>query len=253
MLSVLPLKVSKKSSRFCLYDDLDDALERSDVQPEAGDIIAVSSKYVANSQGRMLDLQSVRLHGAGATISHEYSIPRRFAEVIARESDYIMGGMRGFAMCVTDGILAPNAGIDRSNSAEGRVILYPYNTYRVAEQMRRRIFLKHAAHVGVIITDSRLMPVRAGTVGVAISCAGMEPVTDMRGRADLDGRPLRVTMQAAADALATFANHAMGEGAESCPYVVIRGSGVAMTTRNILPGETAVSHEQCIYMRSMRK
>ena len=65
-------------------------------------------------------------------------------------------------------------------------------------------------HVGIIIVDSRLMPARIGTTGVAIACAGIEPTKDLRGEKDLDGNPLKVTFQATADNLASIANSVLG-------------------------------------------
>src|SRR3989304_1888855 len=103
----------------------------------------------------------------------------------------------------SDNILAPNAGIDKSNAKKGKVILYPFDPYLVAEQLRRKFFLKYLIHVGIIIVDSRLMPSRVGTTGVAIACSGIEPVLDMRSQKDLEGNPLKVTFQAVVDNLAS--------------------------------------------------
>lgn len=252
-LQVFPLRVRTRFDGFCLFDDMTAALEQNRMALQTGDIIAISSKYVASSQARLVDPRSVRVHDAGTRLSRLYGLDPGFAEIIARESDNIIGGMPGFVLCTIDGMLAPNAGADKSNSVDGHIILYPQEPYLDALNLQRRIFLKHMMHVGIILTDSRLAPARAGTVGVAIACAGFEPILDKRAHLDLTGNPLRVTMQASADALATVANHAMGEAAESSPYVIIRGSGAVMTTRRIFSSEVAVPHDQCVYMRSMKK
>ncbi len=148
--------------------------------------------------------------------------------------------------------MAPNAGIDKSNTKLGRVILYPNEPYPLAEQIRRKFFLKFHIHVGVILVDSRLMPARVGTTGIAISCAGIDPVVDMRAQEDLDGNPLKVTFQAIADSLATIANYKMGEGGESRPIAIVRNSGAKFTDRKILKKEMAISHDQCVYVRGLR-
>ena len=93
------------------------------------------------------------------------------------------------------------------------------------------------------------MPARIGTTGVAISCAGLEPVKDLRGEQDLDGNPLKVTFQATADNLASIANHKMGEGSESQPIAIIKDSKCNLTSRTISHKEMAISHEQCVYVR----
>ena len=153
-------------------------------------------------------------------------------------------------MSITDGILAPNAGIDKSNSKGTEIILYPNEPYKFAEELRRKIFLEYNLHVGIIIVDSRLMPTRIGTAGVAIACAGLEPTRDLRGEKDLDGNPLKVTFQATADNLATIANHKMGEGNDLYPIAIVRNSECELTDRRIFSEEMIISHEQCVYIRS---
>ena len=95
------------------------------------------------------------------------------------------------------------------------------------------------------------MPSRIGTSGVAVSCAGIEPVLDMRAEKDLDGNPLKVTFQAVVDNLATIANHKMGEAAESKPFAIVRDSGAKLTDRKISPTEMAISPDQCVYVRGL--
>jgi coenzyme F420-0:L-glutamate ligase/coenzyme F420-1:gamma-L-glutamate ligase len=97
------------------------------------------------------------------------------------------------------------------------------------------------------------MPGRTGTTGVAISCAGFEPVQDLRAQMDLHGNPLKVTFQAVADSISTIANHKMGEGSDSKPFAIVRNSGVEFTDRIINPLEMAISSDQCVYVRGLGK
>ncbi|HXW01932.1 MAG TPA: coenzyme F420-0:L-glutamate ligase, partial [Candidatus Nitrosotenuis sp.] len=243
-LSVIPIRVEKKQTSFDLYQSIIDSL--NDVILENGDVMVISSKYISNSQNRLIDLEKVRPSADALALSKKYQLGSRFSEVILRESDSIFGGIAGFVLTSSDNILAPNAGIDKSNVKKGTVILYPDNPYLIAEQMRRKILLSFGVSVGVIIVDSRLMPTRIGTSGVAIACAGLEPVQDMRGQKDLDGNPLKVTLQATADNLATIAYHKMGEGSESTPIAIVRNSGARLTARKISPTEMAISSDLCV-------
>ena len=190
-LEIHPLVVDKKFEEFSLFEDLILALEKNNVKIENGDVLVISSKYIANSQGRVINLENVKLYPDGVEIAKKFHIPERFAEVIKRESDSVFGGIAGFVMSTIDNVLAPNAGIDKSNAKKNEVILYPNNPYEIAEDLKRKIFLKFLVNVGVIIIDSRLMPARVGTVGVAIGCSGIEPINDMRAQKDLDGNPLK--------------------------------------------------------------
>lgn len=184
-------------------------------------------------------------------VASRFQIKPKIAEVILRESDAIFGGIPGFVITSSDYIMAPNAGIDKSNAKKGSVILYPTDPYVVAEQLRRKFLLIYQVHVGIIIVDSRLMPSRVGTIGVAIACSGIEPLSDLRGQKDLYGNPLKVTLQAVADNLASIANLKMGEGSEAIPAALVRDSGAKLTDRQIHENEMAISYDQCVYVRGL--
>ena len=251
-LTVSAIKVKRKENQFDLFDTISKAIVNSEISIKDEDVLVISSKFVSNAQGRLLALDSVSTSNQSLLLSKKYRLRPEFAEVVIRESDDILGGISGFVISSSDNILAPNAGIDKSNAKEGKVILYPAEPYLVAEQIRRKFFLKFFIHIAVIIVDSRLMPARIGTTGVAIACAGIEPVLDMRSQKDLDGNSLKVTFQAVADNLASIANHKMGEASESKPIAIVRDSGAKLTDRKIKPKEVAISHDQCVYVRGLK-
>ena len=238
---------------FDVFVSLIDVLKKNNESLMNGDIIVVSTKYISNSQGRIVQFDRIIPSKEGSKLAEEFRIKPSFAEIILRESDKVFGGISGFIITSADYVMAPNAGIDKSNANEGVAILYPKNPYLVAENLRRKIYLKLSIHVGVVLVDSRLMPTRIGTSGVAIACAGIEPVLDMRARKDLDGKPLKVTFQAVADNIATIANYKMGEGAESKPFAIVRNSEAVMTDRKIKENELAISPDQCVYVRGLAK
>ena len=250
-LTVFPLLAERMNKEFDIFQELESTLEKNEIKLEDGDVIVISTKYVSNSQGRIVDLEKIIVSEYGEKIANEFNLKPGMAEVIIRESDKIFGGIGGFVITSADNIMAPNAGIDKSNAKKGKAILYPKDPYLIAEQIKRKIFLKSLIHVGVILVDSRLMPARIGTSGVAISCAGIEPVLDMRSKKDLDGNPLKVTFQAVVDNLATIANHKMGEGGESKPFAIVRNSGAKLTDRKINSSEMAIAPEQCVYVRGL--
>ena len=250
-LTVLPLLAERMEEKFDVFEVLFETLEKNNTKLQDGDVLVISTKYISNSQGRIIELQKIRISDEGSEISKKFQLKPEIAEIIIRESDKIFGGISGFVITSADSIMAPNAGIDKSNAKKGRVILYPTNPFLIAEQIHRKIFLKLFIHVGIILVDSRLMPGRIGTSGVAIACAGIEPVLDMRAKKDLDGNPLKVTFQAVVDNLATIANHKMGEGAESKPFAIVRNSGAKLTDRKISHSEMAISPDQCVYVRGL--
>jgi len=250
-LTVFPVKAERKNEKFDICETVEATLRKNKQQLQDGDVLVISSKYVSNSQGRLVNIENVKSSEHGKLVSKKFQIKPKIAEVIVRESDVIFGGVSGFVLTSSDDILAPNAGIDKSNAKKGKIILYPEDPFLIAEQIKRKIFLKYLIHVGIIIVDSRLMPARVGTTGVAIACAGIEPVIDMRAEKDLEGNPLKVTFQAVVDNLASIANHKMGEGSETQPFAIIRDSEAKLTDRKIKPKELAVSYDQCVYVRGL--
>ncbi len=250
-LTVFPLLAERMETKFDVFETLLKTLKNNNESLEEGDVLVISTKYISNSQGRVVDLGKITTSEQGKKISKEYQLKSEIAEIILRESDKIFGGIGGFVITSSDNIMAPNAGIDKSNVKKGWVILYPTDPYLTAEEIRRKIFLKFFIHVGIILVDSRLMPARIGTSGIAVSCTGIEPVLDMRAKKDLDGNPLKVTFQAVVDNLATIANHKMGEGAESKPFAIVRNSDAVLTDRKISPEEMAISPDQCVYVRGL--
>lgn len=250
-LTVIPLEAERMNKEFDVFEVFLETLEKNNAKLQDGDVLVISTKYISNSQGRIVNMERIKISNEGTEVSKKYQLNPEIAEIIIRESDKIFGGIGGFVITSADNIMAPNAGIDKSNAKKGSVILYPTNPYLIAEQIRRKIFLKFFIHVGIILVDSRLMPARIGTSGVAVACAGIEPVLDMRAKKDLDGNPLKVTFQAVVDNLATIANHKMGEGAESRPFAIVRNSGATLTDRKINPSEMAISPDQCVYVRGL--
>jgi len=248
----MPVIAQKEQGEFDLFEAIMNSLKDNKMDLQNGDVLVISSKYVSNSQGRLIVLDDVTPSQEGISLSKKYKINPKIAEIVLRESDFIFGGITGFVITSCDNIMAPNSGIDKSNAKNGTIILYPNNPYQITEELKRKIFLDKTIHVGIIIVDSRLMPARVGTTGVAIACAGIEPVLDMRAKNDLDGNPLKVTFQAVVDNLASIANHKMGEGAESKPITIIRYSDAKLTDRKINPNEMAISHEQCVYVRGLK-
>lgn len=133
-LSVFSIKSLPKTERFDLFENLKSDLEIEGLKPQNGDVVVISSKYVANSQGRIVEYDKVSPSLEAGTIASKFHIKSKIAEIILRESDVIFGGIPGFVITSSDYIMAPNAGIDKSNAKKGDVVLYPIDPYVVSEQ-----------------------------------------------------------------------------------------------------------------------
>jgi coenzyme F420-0:L-glutamate ligase len=163
-----------------------------------------------------------------------------------------MGGIPGFLLTSKDGLLTPNAGIDKSNARHGMVVLYPRRPAVSAWRIREALKFSVGVRVGVIICDSRLSPTRRGTTGVAVAASGIEAVLDMRGRADLFGNVLKVTSQGVADDLSSAAEILMGESDESVPIVHVRGVKRSLLRETEYESRRfAIPMDECVYLRSL--
>jgi coenzyme F420-0:L-glutamate ligase len=244
-LQVIAIKVPKKSGRFDLFEALRHGSVRDD------DILVVSSKFVAMSEGNVVKLDSVRPGADAVRLAKKYDMDTRLAQLVLQESDEIVGGISGFALAIRKGMIAPNAGIDKSNVPPGHAILYPKDPFKSARDLRKK-FADRGLNVGVVLADSRLMPTRRGTTGVAIAVAGFSPTEDERGKKDLFGNTLRVTFRAVADSLATAGVAVMGESAESTPAAIVRGFNVTWTEKRLSWKDMAVSSKVDIYLQGLR-
>ena len=243
----MPFHSSIKRDKFDLFR----SITTSGLKFKNGDIIVVSSKYVSMSEGRVLKLSKIKVSKKAQVLATRFHMDPKIAEITIRESDYIFGGLPGFLLSIRDGMIAPNAGIDKSNVPPGFVILYPNDAFTSADNLRFKFLIYRKIRVGVVIADSRLMPTRIGTVGVAIACSGFEPVEDERGKKDLFGNILRVTLKAVADGLAATGVAVMGEGSESIPAVIIRGFKVTPTDRKLSKDDMTIDPSQDIYIRGL--
>ena len=121
------------------------------------------------------------------------------------------------------GLVCANAGVDLSNVGGGDVAtLLPADPDASARGIRERIGQLAGATPGVVISDSFGRPWRNGIVNVAIGCAGLEPLVDLRGTPDAQGRVMHSTVIAVADELASAADLAGGKVAQR-PVVLVRG------------------------------
>ena len=174
-------------------------------------ILAVTSKIVALAEGRVADIKDKD-------------------RVIKGESTWVVK-TKYVWLTEKDGMILANAGVDESN-ADGKLILLPADSFKTADVLRRQL-RKHykVKKLGIIITDSRIMPLRAGVVGVALGYAGFRGARDYRGKKDLHGRKLKFSQTDIADSLATAAVLVMGEGSERRPLAVITEAPVEWTDR----------------------
>ncbi|OGY58507.1 MAG: hypothetical protein A3C03_00135 [Candidatus Colwellbacteria bacterium RIFCSPHIGHO2_02_FULL_45_17] len=193
-------------------------------------VLVITSKIVALSEGR----------------THNDSSTKAKERLIKSESEWAMKTKYTW-ITIKDGTVMASAGIDASN-AKGKLILLPKDSYKSARDIRKRLQAHYRVKkFGVLITDSRLFPLRAGIVGVALGYAGFKGIRDYRGTKDIFGRTLTISRTDVADSLATAAILEMGEGKEQQPLAVITDASIEFTDRSPSRRELVMDPSEDIY------
>ena len=253
-LIIWPLGAPVQQAAFDLLAVISEALKAAPDGLRDGDVLAVSSKYAAISEGRVLRMAEVVVTEQAAALARRYHMQPVMAQLVLQEADHIFGGIKmGFLLTAKTGILSPNAGLDRSNIPKGHVVLFPAQPYATAARIRAGLRRRCKVDVGVVLTDSWLVPGRLGTSGVALATAGFRPVQDERGKQDLFGNPMTVTQRGLADSISSATQLVMGERDEAMPLAIVRGSGVVLDDAPVSVADVAIPWQQCIYVESLTR
>ncbi len=251
-LTVFPLSAPVQSQAFDLIATLHDSLKSAAFSLEDGDVVAISSKYAAIAGGRIVELADVLPTAQARQLATRYQMDAAVTQLVLEEADHIFGGIKlGFLLTTKGGALSPNAGLDRSNIPSGKAVLLPKAPFQLAQTIRQSLQRSFNCRIGVILTDSWLMPGRYGTTGIAIAMAGFQPIKDERGKQDLFGNAMAVTQIGVADSLAVCAQVVMGERDEATPFAVARGADIAFTDAPLSADAVSIPWRHCIYIESL--
>ncbi len=222
---------SLRTSLFHKGNDLMNFIIRHVSSLEEKDIVVITSKIVALSQGCV-----------GHVRDKEMIIKASCEEIIDTPWAFLTYQNNEWGI---------NAGVDESN-ADNELILLPQHVFTTAEEIQKKLCKTFSLkYLGVLITDTRSIPLRIGTVGRPIGFAGFHPIKSYIGENDLYGRKSRITQSNLVDALAAAAVLTMGEGAERCPLAIITDAPVIFTSTQ-LPKKKhilSLSPEEDIYAR----
>jgi coenzyme F420-0:L-glutamate ligase / coenzyme F420-1:gamma-L-glutamate ligase len=176
---------------------------------QPGDVVVVTQKVVSKAEGQIvpIDLDDPT---AKATLVEQESV-----RILRRRGDLIISETK-------HGFICANAGIDLSNVAEGTAALLPEDSDRSARRIRAGLKQLCGVDVGVIISDTFGRTWRRGVTDVAIGCAGVAAVIDLRGTLDANGRELVATELCVGDELASAAELVMGKD-RGVPAAIVRG------------------------------
>jgi dihydrofolate synthase / folylpolyglutamate synthase len=195
-----------KTKTIVVGDKLQVILDQALPTIENNSVIAITSKIVSICEGSVVKIGS-----------------RTKDELIKEQAEYYLpeNEIYHFTLTIKHNVLIPSAGIDESNG-NGYYILWPENPQQTVNAIREYLQKKHnVTNIGVIIVDSKTMPLRWGVTGICIVHSGFNSLNDYVGTPDIFGRPFQVEKVNVADALAASAVLLMGEGNEQTPIAVI--------------------------------
>lgn len=200
-----------------------------------GSIIVVTSKIVALAEGRTAEREDITTKEKLIRQESEFAFPTKWVW-----------------LTLTDGMVVASAGIDESN-ADGKFILLPKDSFRSAKKLRGLLMKRYKlTKLGVIIPDSRTVPMRAGAIGLGIGYAGIKGLRDYRGKKDIFGRSFKFERVGIVDCLSSAAMVVMGDGDESQPLAVIEGAPVEFV-ENVRRTELRIPLEEDMYLPFLKK
>jgi coenzyme F420-0:L-glutamate ligase / coenzyme F420-1:gamma-L-glutamate ligase len=222
-----------------LHDDRAFGPLRSD------DVLVVTQKIVSKAEGAIVDLTTVEPRPEAIAFAERWDRDPRQVEVVLREARRVVRMANGVIITETaHGFVCANGGVDASNvgPASGSIVtLLPIDPDASAAGIRAAIRDRLGVGLPVIVSDSFGRPWRWGIVDVAIGVSGLQPLEDLRGSADADGRTMRSTVRAVADEIASAAELALGKTAGR-PAAVVRGAqpllGEGTIREALIPGES---------------
>lgn len=195
------------------FTDLEAWLTESlvDIEIKERSVLAVTSKVVGLCEGRVVK----KITGETA---EKHALVRDEAEWYLEPHSTKFNLM----FTVKQGVLAVNAGIDESNVNQEYYSLLPEDSFQAAERIWQWLRqTKGVNHVGVIVTDSRTIPLKWGVLGTALGYCGFVGLQSFIGKPDIYGRPMQMTQVNNAEALAVVATYVSGESNEQQPLVLI--------------------------------
>jgi coenzyme F420-0:L-glutamate ligase/coenzyme F420-1:gamma-L-glutamate ligase len=198
-----------------------------------GDVLVVASKVVAKAEGQ---LEAV---DPDDPLSHKPLVEREAVRVLRRRGDLLITETK-------HGFVCANSGIDRSNVEDGMVVLLPEDPDRSARRLRDAIRARAGVEVAVIVSDTFGRTWRRGLTDVALGCAGIGAVLDLRGSTDTYGHELQVTVVAVVDEIAGAAELVMGKATGICAAVV-RGVDPAWLRRGSVREEIVRSPHEDLF------
>ena len=195
------------------------------------DVVVVTQKIVSKAEGRLVPV--------GGEEERLRLVEQESVRVLRRRGDLIISE-------TAHGFVCANAGVDVSNVDSGMAALLPVDPDRSARRIRDGLRARAGVEVAVVVSDTFGRPWRIGLVDVAIGCAGLAAVADLRGSTDTRGRTLQATEVAVADEVASAAELVMGKDSD-VPVAIVRGVDSRWLREGSVRAEVVRPHDEDLF------
>ena len=229
-LEIIPLLGFPQLDKPCNLGELVAAsLNENQLAPQQGDVLVVAHKIISKAEGAVVDLTTVTPSDKAIEMAEQTGKEPELVEVILSQSTKIVRQGHGVIICENLlGLICANAGVDRSNAGEDKVVLLPENPDQSANQLRQTLKSQFDVDVAVLVADTHGRPWREGAIGMCIGLSGADPFVDYRGRHDLYDYEMQTEVECVADELCAAATLLMGQGNEGIPLVLVKGAKLTL-------------------------
>lgn len=221
--------------RFLPGEDILSFITEHIVDIKESSVLVITSKIISLSKNLIVE-----------------DVPAEKIAIVTQESEWFVEDEWGY-IAYRDGMLVGSAGIDRSN-AFGKMLLLPKDCYILAEEITKKLREHYnVKNFGVIISDSRSIPLRYGALGMSLGHYGFEGVVSHAGKEDLDGREIVFEKSNNVDALTCAAVLQMGEVSEMRPLCVIESPYTQFNDETVDQSKIIVPFKEDRFFRSIQK
>src|SRR5882762_4040784 len=151
---IIPVPVSDEiQPGDSLADKLLHSLRQKRLRLQSGDILIVKHKIVSKSEGRLVDLTTIKPSPESIAWAKQYAVDPRVIELALHESRSVIRRKNGVLITETQhGFLCANSGVDVSNvNGGGHALLLPEDPDRSAANLRRALKRLTGLSIPVII------------------------------------------------------------------------------------------------------
>lgn len=216
------------------------------------DLYSFIFEHIKEIPERSVLVITSKLLSVSQNLTGEYSSWENREQLVLAESDWSIKDEWGY-VSYRDGMLVGSAGIDRSNGF-GKTLLLPRDCYTEARKIQAKLKEHYSLkEVGVIISDSRSIPLRYGALGLSLGHFGFAGIRNYVGTEDLDGRKIEFERANVVDALTVAAVLEMGETDESKPLALITDAYVTFTEETVDTSTIIVPFEKDRFFKILDK